>query len=126
MTWAEFWGDFSPHSYAITIKSLGERELRKEHAIIRQKSLAAKTGIGAGVLGVLHTCGTSLVASGINLRKLDLLDQKLSIIEDRMESKGWSPTEMKGRDILMAVGPIAVVSRLSLPFRHVLCDSLRV
>lgn len=113
MTWNEFWGDFSPHSYAITIKSLTEPELRKEHAIIRQKSLAAKTGIGAGVLGVVHTCGASLVASGINLRKLDLLDQKLSIIEDRMESKGWSPTEMRGRDILMAVGPTAVVSTLS-------------
>ena len=114
----EFFGDFSPHSYANTIKSLKEHELRNEHALIQFKALTAKTGIGAGFVGVAVTGGVSLVGSGISGRRYHIMSQKLSLIEDRMKSKGWVPTEMRTRDILLAVGPTAVVSRPSFITQH--------
>ena len=116
MTWGEFWGEFSPTSYAVSIEGLSEAELRRHHATVRQKSLSANAGIGAGAAGVFHTAGLSLFASGVSYRKRKYNNQKQSIIEARMQREGWPLIEMRKRDLLLAVGPSAVVSRLLLHF----------
>ena len=113
----EFFGDFDPGSYAETMNRLQEPELQNEYAFVKFKSLTAKTGVGAGLVGLVATCGGSLVGSGINARRAYIMGQKLSIIELLMACKGWVPRKMRKRDQLLAFGPTVVVSRpsFSLP-----------
>src|ERR1700760_1505582 len=105
MTWSEFWGDFDKGNYKAQVERMSEDELRREHVIIRQKTMSAGAGTGLGFAAAFHTIGASLVAALPNMRRLDYNTDKLNIIESRMDSKGWAPNKLRKRDVAMGVGP---------------------
>jgi hypothetical protein len=62
--------DFDKALYKKEIYLLSKEAIRREHAIIRHKCLAASASIGIGVLAATYTGGATLVFSSIGYRRL--------------------------------------------------------
>lgn len=98
---------FDPSSYKNDISYLGEQQLLQEHKKI-QVQLASIVTAGSISASTMFFMPGAAVPAGIALRRFQINTKRKEIIEQRLLEKRWPGYNMKFRDALCGVAPVAL------------------
>lgn len=96
--------------YKREIFCLNENELRELQASASRKTLGASAAIGASLASIFLTGPLALISGAVSIRRLNVNDRRLDIINARMEEKGWAQYEVRKRDLAAPVAAIAIAN----------------
>ncbi|KAK0646754.1 hypothetical protein B0T16DRAFT_414207 [Cercophora newfieldiana] len=94
--------DFDPDAYRREIESLGEAQQ------VQRKLVNANFGAGISTAAAPSLWDIPLVLTDISVRRIDINQHRLEIINARLREKGWRGNSFDMGDVFVALAPTAI------------------